>query len=68
MTQAKSDEIYPWSIRGLGDSCQAFHCLTGKTGPAHPYIPGNEESQRMAHALAMEDVQDFQVSEKRLAA
>ena len=26
-------EIYPWTIRGVGDSLQGFHCVSGEQGP-----------------------------------
>jgi hypothetical protein len=52
-------EIYPWTIRGVGDTCQAFNCIDGRTGTQHPYVPNVEGSHAAAYALAMEDVQDF---------
>lgn len=56
-------EIYPWTIMIVGDNCQAFHCITGEKGPMHPFTNFGD-SFKAAHALAEEDVRDFQQAAK----
>ena len=31
-------EIYPWTIRGVNNTLQGFHCLTGEEGPRFSYV------------------------------
>ena len=45
-------EIYPWTIRGKGNTLQGFHCLTGEEGPRFRYDSELEGSFTAAYRLA----------------
>jgi len=49
--------LYPWTIRGVGDTCQAFNCLDGRTGPRRPYEPNIAGSHQIAYDLAVGDAE-----------
>jgi hypothetical protein len=46
-------ELYPWTIRGYGESLQAFNCITGEQGVRHEY--GKEVSFESAYNKAKAD-------------
>ena len=52
LQQHSVGEIYPWTVRGKGDTLQGFHCLTGEEGPRFQYTPSVEGSFSNAHRLA----------------
>ena len=47
--------IYPWMVRGLGHSLQAFNGVTGEAGPCYDYDFNVEGSFKTAHAAATAD-------------
>jgi len=42
--------LYPWTVRGVGNSLQSFHCITGEQGQKHQY--GSEQTFEQAHLKA----------------
>lgn len=34
LQQHSVGETYPWTVRQVGNTCQAFNCITGKAMPA----------------------------------
>lgn len=46
-------EIYPWTIRGKGNTLQGFHCITGEEGPRFRYYDSTAYRQfKEAYQLA----------------
>ena len=56
--------LYPWTIRGVGDTCQAFHGIDGRTGTRFPYNPAIEGSHGIAYAKAEQEIADVLLFEK----
>lgn len=48
-------DTFPYSVRGVGDTLQAFGGTTGRVGVRYPYDPGDDDSFREAHRNAEED-------------
>lgn len=55
--------IYPWMIRGLGRSLQAFNGVTGEAGRCYDYDFKVEGSFKTAHAAATADCRAADVGE-----
>ena len=54
--------LYPWSVRGVGDSWQAINLLTGEIGHRFQYESGNAKHSLLANKLAHEDAHDRKVA------
>jgi hypothetical protein len=52
-------ELFPYSVRGVGDTLQAFDGTTGRVGPRYPYDIADDESFREAHRNAEEDCRQW---------
>ena len=44
--------LFPMSVRGLGDTCQAFNGETNRAGQQFPYTPGDSASFSAAYEQA----------------